>query len=52
MRNSVRLLLIIALSANAYSADNDVAAFNAAWQAYEAAAQSDDITMLLVKRIS
>ena len=45
MRNSVRLLLIIALSANAYSADNDVAAFNAAWQAYEAAAQSDDITL-------
>lgn len=42
IKNSVLILLTILLSANAYADDSDVATFNAAWQAYEAAAESDD----------
>jgi len=45
MRNSVLILLTIALSANAYSDDSDVATFNAAWQAYEAATETDDAAL-------
>ena len=45
MRNSVLILLIMVLSAHAYSDDSDVATFNAAWQAYEAAAETDDAAL-------
>lgn len=41
MQKSILIFLAVFLSASAY-ADNDLAAFNSAWQAYATATESDD----------
>lgn len=45
MRIGALILLTIMLSANAFSDAGDVATFNEAWRAYEAAAETDDAAL-------